>query len=78
MVEKEEAEGWTRIYSRQCEAGGNSRLRIQFDEGRFLRPIIFSCQINDIFQNRLMYSIYSVQSLPFISKFFQFAKSFQC
>lgn len=41
MVEKEEAEGWTRIYSKECEAGGNSRLRIQFDEGRFLRPIIF-------------------------------------
>ncbi|VDK87517.1 unnamed protein product [Litomosoides sigmodontis] len=34
MVEKEEAEGWTRIYSRQCEASGNSRLRIQFDEGQ--------------------------------------------
>ncbi|EFO20519.2 hypothetical protein LOAG_07971 [Loa loa] len=34
MVEKEEAEGWTRIYSKECEAGGNSRLRIQFDEGQ--------------------------------------------
>uniref|UniRef100_A0A0R3RIX9 MATH domain-containing protein n=1 Tax=Elaeophora elaphi TaxID=1147741 RepID=A0A0R3RIX9_9BILA len=34
MVEKEEAEGWTRIYSKECEAGGNSRLRIQFDESQ--------------------------------------------
>ncbi|VBB32945.1 unnamed protein product [Acanthocheilonema viteae] len=34
MVEKEEAEGWTRIYSKECESGGNSRLRIQFDEGQ--------------------------------------------
>ncbi|MCP9256854.1 hypothetical protein DINM_000088 [Dirofilaria immitis] len=34
MVEKGEAEGWTRIYSKECEASGNSRLRIQFDEGQ--------------------------------------------
>ncbi|VDK85375.1 unnamed protein product [Onchocerca ochengi] len=34
MVEKGEAEGWARIYSRECEAGGNSRLRIQFDDGQ--------------------------------------------
>ncbi|CAG9537836.1 unnamed protein product [Cercopithifilaria johnstoni] len=34
MVEKGEAEGWTRIYSKECEAGGNSRLRIQFDDGQ--------------------------------------------
>uniref|UniRef100_A0A915PYY9 Uncharacterized protein n=1 Tax=Setaria digitata TaxID=48799 RepID=A0A915PYY9_9BILA len=32
MVEKGEAEGWTRIYSKECEAGGNSRLLIQFDK----------------------------------------------
>ncbi|VDM09363.1 unnamed protein product [Wuchereria bancrofti] len=34
MVEREEAKGWTRIYSKECVAGGNSRLRIQFDDSQ--------------------------------------------
>ncbi|VDM97356.1 unnamed protein product [Thelazia callipaeda] len=37
MVEKEEADGWTKIYSKECEAHGNSRLLIQFDRGEFLK-----------------------------------------
>nr|CRZ22756.1 Bm8764 [Brugia malayi] len=31
MVEREEAKGWIRIYSKECVASGKSRLRIQFD-----------------------------------------------
>ncbi|VDN91632.1 unnamed protein product [Brugia pahangi] len=32
MVEREEAKGWIRIYSKECVASGKSRLRIQFDD----------------------------------------------